>query len=310
MSWHLRAYNRASELNEINAFHVIHCHDLDTLLIGIALKRKLGLPLVYDAHEIYGYMATGITPEWACRIFSRLEKRLIRNVDRIITVSEAVEEYFATMTDKAIVIVMNCKPLLNLDYQPPERDKFTLVYVGLLDKTRSIPLLIDVMKKLSDVNCIIGGIGRPDYVQDVKEECSKIPNIKFIGKVPLDQVMPITMDSDCSYLMISEKHLYSSIALGNKQFEAMVCGRPIICTKGTYSGELTEREEVGLAVEYNEEALRQAIIKLRDDPVLRERLGKNALRAAITKYNWQGQEKILLDLYENIESGINKKRTS
>jgi glycosyltransferase involved in cell wall biosynthesis len=82
----------------------------------------------------------------------------------------------------------------------------------------------------------------------------------------------------------------------------MVCGRPIICTKGTYSGEFTEQEEVGLAVEHNEEALRQAIVKLRDDPALREKLGKNALKAAITKYNWGNEEAKLLELYRGLGS--------
>ena len=82
----------------------------------------------------------------------------------------------------------------------------------------------------------------------------------------------------------------------------MVCGRPIICTKGTYSGEVTEREEVGLTVEYNKEALKQAIIRLRDDPELKERLGRNALRAAITEYNWQRQEEKLIELYKGVIS--------
>jgi glycosyltransferase involved in cell wall biosynthesis len=91
--------------------------------------------------------------------------------------------------------------------------------------------------------------------------------------------------------------------LANKQFEAMVCGRPIICARGTYSGEVTEQEEVGLTVEYTEEALKQAIIKLRDNHGLREKLGRNALEAAITKYNWQNEEVKLLELYKRLKNG-------
>ena len=83
----------------------------------------------------------------------------------------------------------------------------------------------------------------------------------------------------------------------------MVCGRPIICTKGTYSGELTEREETGLSVDYSKEALQEAIIRLRDDAALRERLGRNALRAAITKYNWPKQEEKLLEIYKTNVQG-------
>lgn len=80
-----------------------------------------------------------------------------------------------------------------------------------------------------------------------------------------------------------------------------VCDLP---QKGSYSGEMTEREDVGLVVEHTEEALRHAIIKLRDEPHLRERLGTNALRAAINKYNWQRQEEKLLELYRDIKSEL------
>jgi glycosyltransferase involved in cell wall biosynthesis len=92
------------------------------------------------------------------------------------------------------------------------------------------------------------------------------------------------------------------MGMPNKLFEAMVCGRPIICTKGTYSGELTEVEGIGLAVRYDEQALREAIIRLRDDSDLREKLGRNALKAAIVKYNWQKQEEKLLALYQSLQS--------
>jgi glycosyltransferase involved in cell wall biosynthesis len=306
LSWQWLAYRKALTLNKVNAFNVIHCHDLDTLYIGIRLKRKLGLPLVYDAHEMYGYMASSVAPVWAGSMFSRLERWLVRETDRVITVSEAMRKYFTGITDKPISVAMNCKPLLNLEYQPPDRGKFTLVYIGLLDKTRTIPWLIKTVKELPRVNCVIGGIGKRDYVQVIKTECDGTSKVNFLGRVPLDDVLSTTKRADCIYLMIDPEHPYAQIALGNKQFEAMVCGRPIICTKDTYSGELTEKEKVGLAVEYTEDALKQAIIKLRDDSELRERLGRNALRAAITKYNWQSQEKKLLKLYRDIESELDE----
>jgi glycosyltransferase involved in cell wall biosynthesis len=110
----------------------------------------------------------------------------------------------------------------------------------------------------------------------------------------------MTGKADAVFLMANPRDRNNRIGLGNKQFEAMVCGRPIICTKGTYSGEVTEREEVGLTVDYNKEALRAAIIRLKDDFALRERLGRNALQAAITKYNWPKQEEKLLDIYKKL----------
>jgi glycosyltransferase involved in cell wall biosynthesis len=298
--WQWQAYRQALTLHKQACFHLIHCHDFDTLPIGVGLKVKLGLPLIYDAHEIYGYIMARAFPHWIANVFLWLEKKLITKVVRIVTDGEGKKRYFDGITDKPISVIMNCKLLESLEYQPPDNEgRFTILYIGVLHKARSIPMLIDTMKQLPDVHCVIGGIGSADYVQVLKEKCDMIPNVDFIGKVSFDQVIPMTKKADVVLLIINPQDLNNRLGLANKQFEAMVCGRPIICTKGTYSGELTEQEEVGLVVEYSEEALKQAIIKLRDDKRLRERLGRNALRAAITKYNWQNQERKLLELYES-----------
>jgi glycosyltransferase involved in cell wall biosynthesis len=299
--WQRQAYRQALTLNKKNPFAVIHCHDFDTLAIGIRLKRKLGLPLVYDAHEIYGYMVAGIVPRWIANIFLRLERRWIEKVDRIINVSESQRRYFDSITDKPISVIMNCKPLQGLEYQPPNNETFTLIYIGGLHQDRAVLMLVQAVKELSDVCCLVGGIGHPGYVQAVKEECSRTSNVAFLGRVPFDEVIPMTMKTDVVFCMFNPGDPHSIIGTPNKLFEAMVCGRPIICTKGTYSGEMTEQEEVGLAVKYSEQALKEAIIKLRDNPELRERLGRNALKAAITKYNWQKQEEKLLELYRNLQ---------
>jgi glycosyltransferase involved in cell wall biosynthesis len=81
----------------------------------------------------------------------------------------------------------------------------------------------------------------------------------------------------------------------------MLCGRPIICTEGTYPGEFTEKEECGIVVLQTKEDLKRGIIKLRDNPQLREKLGRNALKAAIREYNWERQEEKLLIIYEKLK---------
>jgi glycosyltransferase involved in cell wall biosynthesis len=81
----------------------------------------------------------------------------------------------------------------------------------------------------------------------------------------------------------------------------MACGRLIICTRGTYSGDFVQREGTGLAVDYSEAALREAIVSLRDNRELRENLGRNALRAALTRYNWPNEEKKLLEIYAGLQ---------
>ncbi len=299
LMWWRQAYRLALAVNREGRLDVIHCHDLDTLPIGTRLKRKLRIPLIYDAHEVFGYMVTGSLPGWMVKMIFRLEKRLVNRADRIISTSEAHRQYFESISNRLITMIMNCKPLQGTQYRAPEGDEeMTVLYVGGLWASRMIGGLVAAVKGLAGVRCIIGGIGHPNYVRALEEECGKTPNAAFVGRVPVDQVIPMTMKADCVVLMVNPEYRNDSRALGNKQFEAMVCGRPIICTMGTHSGDVTEQEEVGLAVEYSEEALREAIIRLRDDPALRERLGRNALKAAIEKYNWGNEEEKLVELYE------------
>lgn len=298
--WQRQALHQALALNREDPIDVVHCHDFDTLAIGTRLKRKLNAPLVYDAHEIWGYMASRSLPRWMVKRIFRLEKRLVRRVDRIINVCEPQKRYFETITDKPVTIIMNCKPLQSTEYRPPENEEFTVLYIGGLTKVRAVAMLVRTARDLPGIRCLIGGVGQPAYVQALRAECSATSNVTFLGRVPFEGVLPMTIKADAVFCMFDPGDPNNRIGMPNKLFEAMVCGRPIICTKGTYSGEVTEQEEVGLAVGYDEQALREAIIKLRDDLALREQLGQNALRAAITIYNWEKEEEKLLALYDSL----------
>jgi len=275
---------------------VVHCHDLSSLPIGVKLKKKLGLHLVYDAHEIWGYMVKKDLPWW--KYYLRKEKKLISFVDEVIVAEDKYTDYFNSITSKRLTPVLNCKHLISRKYTFPDNKNFTLLYIGTLTSPRFLLELAEVVKDLDGVKCIIGGIGKAGHVEKLKQKCDEIDNVKFIGKVPLDKVILMTQKSDVVVCMINPSVFNNKIATANKQFEAMVCGRPIICTKGTRSGEITRNEDCGLVVDYTKEALSKAIIKLRDSPELCEKLGRNALKAAINKYNWEIEEKKLLKLYE------------
>ena len=298
--WWREGYRKALELHEREYFDTLHCHDLDTLPIGVALKKKLGLPLVYDAHEIWGYMVAKEVPWW--RYYLWKEKRIIKYVDKITTVNEPLKKYFSKMIDQPITIIMNCKPLQGTEYEHPTNDRFTLLFIGTLGWPRFLLELVDVVTELPDVYCIIGGRGKPKYVKALKDKCSEVQNADFVGLVPPDEIVPMTKKADAVVCMTDPRNRNNRWASANKQFEAMLCGRPIICTEGTYPGEFTEKEGCGIVVLQTKEDLKRGIIKLRDNPQLREKLGRNALKAAIREYNWEKQEEKLVLIYEKIKN--------
>jgi len=298
--WWNKGYRDALQLYEENPFDAVHCHDLDTLPIGIKLKKKFGVSLFYDAHEIWGYMVAKDLPKWWVNYYLKKEKHIIKHVDKIITVNEPLKNYFAKISNKTITVVMNCKSLIGTNYEPSKNNKFTLLYIGVLSKPRFLLELVDVVKELPDIHCIIAGSGsKIDYVNSLKDKCSKVKNVDFIGRIPMGKVLPMTKKADVVICMTDPSDPNNSRASANKQFEAMVCGRPIICTKDTYPGRLTEKEKCGLVSSYTKQDFKKTIIKLRDNPKLREELGRNALNSALRGYNWEKQEEKLIEIYQS-----------
>lgn len=292
--WWRKAYRFARQ----EAFDVVHCHDLDTLPIGVRLKRKLGKPLVYDCHEIFGYMIEEDVPRIVSRYAFRMEKQLAPYADRVITVTDEVKAYLDPLTGKTAVVVRNCAELALDEYVSPPGAPFTVLYIGDLHPSRFLLPAIETVGGMRGVRLLIGGTQRLTPV--VRAKCAEHSNTEFLGPVPTEQVLERTLGSHAILSMLDPTHRSYRVALSTKIFEAMAAGRPSINTKGLPSGALVEREECGLSVPYTKEGFRAAVERLRDDPELAERLGRKGLAAAKREYNWGSEQKRLVALYEGL----------
>ncbi len=298
--WWRLAYRRARALHEEVPLDAVHCHDLDTLPTGVWLKRRLGLPLVYDAHEIWGYMIARDLPSFAVNHFLRKERRLLSNVDALITVNEPLKAYFEKLTRTPVTLVLNAKPLIIPEYVPPNNSAFTLLSIGTLNEARFLRKLVDIVGGLEGTTLVLAGIGKPGYVRQLEEASAVWPNVTFLGRIPAEEVLPRTLAADAVVCLTDPTDPNNSIATANKLFEAMVTGRPILVSKGTYMEELTQRLGVGLSVEHMREGVRAGIVRLRDHPEEREAMGRKGLAAAQEEYNWAQQERALLSVYEGL----------
>ena len=65
----------------------MHANDIDTLPAGLALARRSGARLVYDAHELYSEFEAP-APRLAQQLTLALERRLARRADTVVTVSD------------------------------------------------------------------------------------------------------------------------------------------------------------------------------------------------------------------------------
>lgn len=295
--WWWHAYRKGLKLyKEGFDYDIVHCHDLDTLAAGVLLKKKLDIKLIYDAHEIFGYMIEQNMPSIIVHFSFLMEKYLIHFIDTLITADVGYANYFEKLGEKPIII-RNCKDIITETYLPPKNDLFSVIYIGTLSKSRFFPDILSVAKKVNDVIFVIAGKKEALYEQ-VEDISNSIDNINFLGTIPIKEVIPRTIQSHIVICLFDPTNRLNQIGSPNKLFEAMVCGRPIIASKGTYSGKLVENLEIGLSIDFSKKSLIKAIKKLRDNPKLCEKLGKNALKAALMEYNWQKQKEKLIQVYE------------
>ena len=297
--WWRRAYKKGIELHNSTPFDVVHCHDLDTLQAGVWFKKKIGCKLIYDAHELWGHLIEGNVPGFVVKKAFSMEKKLVQDADHIITVSPPFKTYFSSICEKPITLVMNCKDLIYKQYQPPSNKEFTIIYIGGMKNRRFFPEIIDIISSMDNTRLILGG-KKEDLYQQMKEHAEGISNIEFKGTIPTSDILPLTKHADVTFIIVDPTSKHYQQTLFNKQFEAMVCGRPIITTKGTYAGIMTEELHCGLTVDYDVSSVKKAIKQLQDNPELCKELGRKAFEAAQNRYNWKVEQQNLLGVYEEI----------
>lgn len=301
--WWRKSFRKGLKLyKEDFKFDAVHCHDLDTLWAGVKLKKKTGCKLVYDAHEIFGYMLKGNVSEFLVNYSFKMEKKLVKYIDCLVTVNEPLRKYFEKITNAPITIVMNCDDIISEKYVISKNDVFTVIYIGNLHRGRFFPEIIDLLGNIKNIKFIIAG--KKEHIElyhEIEKRCGIYKNIEFLGQISAKEVITKTMECDTVICMLDPKGISSHISTANKLFNAMVCGRPIICTKDTYSGDMTEKLQCGLVIEYNLDAIKKAVMKLRDDAELCKKLGENGLKAALEEYNWEVQKDKLLKVYKGLK---------
>jgi len=289
----------ARTLVKSGRFDVVHCHDLDTFLVGVCLKRIFHLPLIYDMHEVYGYM---VAEDYPCLEFPFmwLERQVINKADYIISA-----HYHVPATKRPVTFVLNCK---TPEYQERFNDKCLQVsYLGLLSETRGVTTLVQSVSALSGVYCMIAGAGPVKYVNSVRRVVEGTGNSCYLGVLPLSEAVRWAKNSDVIYTAIDPKNKNNAIGMGNKLFEAMAYGKPVIGARGTAVGDFIEKHKIGLVCTYgSRDSLVECLLRLRDDIQLRQELGHNGFEMAKREYNWQNQEKRLLEVYGMLSMEIKR----
>jgi glycosyltransferase involved in cell wall biosynthesis len=280
---------------------VIHACDFEAIppcrLYRMIFKNKL----VFDVFDRYAMAYIPRKNAFFRKLYSitnSIEERLAEGADVLISVSDELINTFHRKPNKCVSI-LNCAEDYAVDRRPRSdmNNKLTIAFTGHIRRNRGLEVLVAAIKDLKEVNVVVTGRTEDKEMLDEIGNTSK--GIKYLGYLEHAQVLTIVANSDAIFALYNlDAYVQNKYVMGNKLFEAMMCGVPIITNVAT---DIVNETQCGILVDYNNLGqIKQTIINLRDDLELRKKLGENGRKAFLQKYNWNAMEQKLYKIYEEM----------
>ena len=150
--------------------------------------------------------------------------------------------------------------------------------------------------------CIRDRLGIPfsnAYKENLEKEIAPLDNVFFHQGVPPHELLAYTASADIGAYLTLKTNRNHELTIGNKLFEYLHAGLPILSSDLIMTREIIDNKLGHILKEVTPEEIKKGI-----DTIFKN--GKSyyqsAIEEAINIYNWENQEKIMLDIYDNLKS--------
>jgi glycosyltransferase involved in cell wall biosynthesis len=304
-----RVYRKALEIDA----DIYHFHDPELVLVGLLLKLR-GKRVIYDIHEDYSSWLTfneGIPP-WlrnpAARAFTGLEGLAVRRFDALVTVTPSIFHHFSAM-NRRTVLVRNFPR--EEEFAPDgggeipwESRENAVCYIGGIFPKRGLAEMIraiSLVRESIPAKLLLGG----DVTPAARELLDRLParemeGVECFGRVSRSQIADIFRRSKAGLTILHPERNFL-VSYPTKMFEYMSAGLPVICSDFPLFRELDEGTNACLFVDpLDPVALADAILFLFTHREEAEAIGRRGRTAIRERYNWDSEERTLLELYESV----------
>jgi glycosyltransferase involved in cell wall biosynthesis len=279
----------------------VHACDLDVVMPCYIYRLIFGRKLVFDVCDRYAMTYTHIVCKRGSTkykilysLLNYLEEAFAEKADVLVNVSNKLLETFRR-TPRRSEIIMNCAEDRYIASQKKEDGKFRIVYTGLVRRTRGLEEVVAAIREMDNIELDIAG-----RVLDIDflNEITRIDYVNYKGLLSPSDALRLEANSDVSVVFYDPEEPINAFSMGNKMFEAMMLGLPII---SNVAHEMVHEVGYGITVDYQDiRQIRDAIVSLKENPRLREEMGNNGRKAFQEKYNWQNMENRLHRLYGDL----------
>jgi glycosyltransferase involved in cell wall biosynthesis len=295
---------------------VVHCHDYNTLFLGVYCKKKFGSKIVYDDHEYFQDLTyLHRYPKILRKYIAWYERKTIKQwVDEMIVVSDGIAMAYHKLTGKKPVVIRNIPDFkLDISHKKSTGDPFhlkeakekgeeLLLYLGTnFSRGRGLVFISKMLITLPEnYKLVVFGCKDDREVTHLNQLFAelqlknRVRIFKFISLEELSQ-----MGSHFSYGLSIIEPIYFSYkhSLPNKLFEYVMMGIPVIVSDIPEQAKLVQHYDIGLIASLDQPE--QLSVK-----ILNEKTDKTkAIKKAQTELNWQEEKKKLISLYSLMIDG-------
>jgi len=272
--------------------------DLDTILPCLFISKLKKTKRLYDAHELFCEMKEIVTRPAIYRFWKSIERYAVPQFKAGYTVNQPIADEFFKMYGVRYEVIKNV-PVLKAATPVVKKEKYIL-YQGAVNEGRCFETLIPAMK---NVHCKLVICGDGNFMQQARQlvkENNVTDKVIFKGNIAPEELTTITAAAYIGLNLVENNGRSYYLSLANKFFDYIHAGIPQLCAGYPAYKTINDTTEVAVLItDMNAKNISAELNNLLLNEVVYQRLQDNCSKAAAL-YNWQQEEKILLEFYQQL----------
>lgn len=287
----------------------IYCfHDPELLRFAKKLKKQ-GKKVIFDSHEFYALqiLTKEYIPVYLRRIISKvyqmIERHSLKYVDAVLTPCTIDgRNYFEGKAEQTVFIsnVPRSEDLA-VDESCSVEKKDIVCYTGSLSYERGIFHLIKAVAK-TNAKLVLAGKYSSDEFKKTVESLNEYKAVDYRGYLDKHEIAKLYQSAKIGVSTLLDVGQYSHIdTMATKVYEYMALGIPVIISDTPYIRSVLGMYRFGIAVKPDDtDSIANAIEYLLNNPDVASKMGHEGRKAVSEKYSWEIEERILLNLYNQL----------
>ncbi|WP_313502332.1 glycosyltransferase family 4 protein [Kaistella carnis] len=278
---------------------ILLANDIDALVPNVLISKQLGIPLVFDSHEIFTEMPA-IQGKLSQKIWRFLERKYIPNIKYMMTESVSYANWFTETYGVKPIVVRNIPRKITDKIEIPDNQPKILLYQGAINQSRGIPQAILATKYLDNVIFKIAGDGPKikEYKELVKKENLQ-HRVEFLGKLIPTELRKVTRTADVAVSIEENGGVSYLYSLPNKVADCIQARVPLVLINFPEMMRVYNQFKVGEIVEnHDPKNLADKIQKVLNRG---RAYYQPELEKAAAELCWEKEESKIIALFKKVE---------